>query len=155
MRLIQLRHGTAEDFNPGGDFQRTLIEKGHQQAKNAGRFLTEKALLPDLVLTSPLVRARQTAEDFCQAAGLDAPLIQDWLASGMRPQQAAKELTAFQEFATVMIVGHEPDFSELVSWFLGLTSGSVEVKKGALVCLEVRPPAQVGVLRWIVPPALC
>ncbi|MFT4177341.1 MAG: histidine phosphatase family protein [Luteolibacter sp.] len=155
MKLILLRHGTAEDFNPGGDFHRALVEKGHRQAKNAGSFLKRHEQLPDIVLTSPLVRARQTAEDFCQAAGLDAPVIQDWLASGMRAEHAAKELSAFGEFASVMIVGHEPDFSELIGWFLGAATGSIEVKKGALVCLETRPPSRVGVLRWAVPPVFC
>lgn len=154
MDLILLRHGKAENFNPDGDFSRALVEKGREQARRASRVLKATGLLPDIVLTSPLVRARQTADEFCQTAGMPGPVIQGWLASGMAPETAIEELAAFRDFKRVAIVGHEPDFSALVEWILGATGGGVEIKKGAIACLRITPPARFGNLAYLVPPKL-
>jgi phosphohistidine phosphatase len=154
MDLILLRHGKAENLNPGGDGARALVEKGREQARKAAKFLKRAKWLPDIVLTSPLVRARQTADEFCDAAAIPGAIIQGWLACGMRPQQALDELTSFQEFNRVAIVGHETDFSELIHWILGASGGRVEVKKGAVACLRVFPPARHGTLAFLIPPKL-
>ena len=154
MELVLLRHGKAENVNPDGDFQRALVEKGRQQARRAGRTLRAAGLLPDIVLTSPLIRARQTADEFCQTANMPGPVIQGWLASGMVPETAMAELAAFQDFKRVAIVGHEPDFSSLVEWILGVTGGGVEFKKGAIACLKVTPPARFGNLVYLIPSKL-
>lgn len=154
MDLILLRHGLAEDSHPEGDFPRALVDKGREQARRAAKLLKGAGLLPEIVLTSPLVRARQTAEEFCQTAGMPGAVIQGWLACGMSPETAMTELTAYRDFKTVAIVGHEPDFSELIQWILGAGGGGVEVKKGAVACLRISPPAQHGVLRYLVPPKL-
>ncbi len=154
MDLILLRHGLAEDSHPDGDFSRALVEKGREQARRAARLLKAAAALPDIVLTSPLVRARQTADEFCQAAGISGAVIQSWLGSGMAPENAMAELAAFREFKRVAIVGHEPDFSALIQWILGATGGSIEVKKGAVACLRISPPSQHGTLNYLIPPKL-
>lgn len=155
MQLILLRHGKAEDFSSsgGGDFARTLLEKGMEQSRNAARALSAADFLPDLVLTSPVLRARQTAEEFCRAAGISEPIIQDWLACGMSPQTALSELRAFVETERVMIVGHEPDFSQLVQHALG-ASGSIEIRKGSLTCLEINPPSPRATLLFSFPQKL-
>ncbi len=154
MDLILLRHGKAEDFNSDGDAARALVEKGREQARKAAKLLKHAKLLPDIVLTSPLVRARQTAEEFCDAAGLPGAVIQGWLASGMNPEQAMSELAGFREFKRIAIVGHEPDFSGLIHWILGSSGGSVDVKKGAIACLQVTPPSRHGTLVYLIPPKL-
>ena len=154
MDLILLRHGMAEDSHPDGDFPRALVEKGREQARRAANLLKSAGLLPEIVLTSPLVRARQTADEFCQTAGMPGAVIQGWLACGMSPETAMIELTAYRDFKTVAIVGHEPDFSELIQWILGGGGGSIEVKKGAVACLRISPPSQHGMLRYLVPPKL-
>lgn len=154
MDLILLRHGKAEDINPGGDSARELVEKGRRQARNAARLLMRAKLLPDIVLTSPMVRARQTAEVFRQTAEMPGALVQGWLACGMDAATALQELAGFVEFKRVMIVGHEPDFSELAESILGVSGGGIEVKKGALVCLRINPPARNGILVYQVPPKL-
>lgn len=153
MELILLRHGKAEDTNPGGDFPRALVEKGREQARRAARLLKGADLLPELVLTSPLIRARQTAEEFCNAAEMPGEVIQSWLACGMAPETALTELSTFKDFRRIAIVGHEPDFSSLIQWVLG-AAGSVEVKKGAIACLRVNPPARNGTLVYLIPPKL-
>ena len=154
MDLIILRHGKAENTSIDGDFSRALVEKGREQARRAGERLKSAGVLPDIVLTSPLLRARQTADEFCQAAGMPGPVIQGWLASGMSPDMAIRELAAFRDFKRVAIVGHEPDFSQLIECILGADSRSIEVKKGMIACLRIAPPARHGVLAYLIPPKL-
>ena len=154
MDLIILRHGTAEDSNPGGDHARALTEKGRQQARDAGILLKTSGLLPEIVLTSPLVRARQTAEEFCKSAGIPSPVVQDWLASGMMRTTALNELVGFREFSKIAIVGHEPDLSELIQYVLAAHGNAIEMKKGAIACVRVFPPAKQGVLLYLAPPAI-
>ena len=155
MELILLRHGKAEDHgHPGGDGARALVEKGRDQARRAACFLQAVDRLPDIVLTSPVRRARETAGLFCQSAAIDAPLLQPWLACGMRPEKAAVELSGFRECPRVMIVGHEPDFSFLVEWLLDTGAGGVDVKKGSLACIRCTPPSRGGQLMFLIPPAM-
>ncbi len=154
MELILLRHGKAQDTNADGDFSRVLVEKGREQARRAARLLKAADALPSIVLTSPLLRARQTADEFCQAAGIPGSVIQGWLASGMRPETAIAELVAFREFGRVAIVGHEPDFSSLIEWLLGAEGGSIEVKKGAIASIRIQPPSRRGTLCYLIPPKL-
>lgn len=154
MDLILLRHGKAENTSEDGDFSRALTEKGREQARRAAKLLKSAGALPEIVLTSPLLRARQTAEEFCQAAEMPGAVIQGWLACGMTPDLAIRELAAFRDFKRVAIVGHEPDFSQLIEWVLGVISGEVEVKKGALACLRITPPSREGSLAYLIPPKL-
>lgn len=155
MELVLLRHGKAEPHgHPQGDAARQLVERGRQQARSAARRLALAGRLPDLVLASPLARALQTAEEFCTEVGLEAPLVQAWLACGMAPADALAALAGFSEFERVMIVGHEPDFSHLATTLLGATGGAVEVKKGALAGFRIEPPSTRGELRFLIPPVL-
>lgn len=152
MDLILLRHGKAEDTHPQGDGARPLVEKGREQARQAGSILKTAGIIPEIVLTSPLVRARQTADEFCQAAGLPGPVLQGWLACGCRPETMAAELAAFHDFKRVVVVGHEPDFSRFIQWSMGAYGASVEMKKGAMACLRITPPARHGLLIYLIPP---
>ncbi|GAA5116005.1 histidine phosphatase family protein [Luteolibacter yonseiensis] len=154
MDLILLRHGKAEDMNIGGDFTRELVEKGRDQSRRAARLLKAAKALPEIVLTSPLTRARQTADEFCQTAEIPGAVIQGWLACGMSPETALAELAAFRDFKRVAIVGHEPDFSQLIAWVLGANGGGIVVKKGSLTCLSLNPPSRYGSLVYMIPPKL-
>ena len=154
MELILLRHGKAEVAHPQGDAARTLVDKGRKQAGRAGRLLSAAGFAPEIVLTSPLQRAVQTAEEFCQAAGIPGPVVQAWLACGCLPETALAELAAFHDFNRVAIVGHEPDFSKLIQWCLGAYGAAIDMKKGALACLRLSPPGRYGTLAFLVPPTL-
>jgi phosphohistidine phosphatase len=151
MQLLLLRHGKAEDCSPGGDFSRELEGKGHEQARHAARILAAADLLPELVLSSPVVRAKQTAETFTTAAGIPGPIFLDWLACGMSPETALAELGHFPEFGRIMIVGHEPDFSRLIERCLGTTAASIEVRKGSVTCIELEPPTPRATLHFLIP----
>ncbi len=154
MDLILLRHGKAAGTSASGDFGRELTERGHEQSRRSARLLMAADKLPHIVLSSPLIRARQTADTFCETAGIPGPVIQSWLGCGMAPETALAELAAFRDFKRVLIVGHEPDFSCLVCWILGTTGGDVEIKKGSIAGLVVSPPSRHGALRFLIPPKL-
>ncbi len=152
MQLLLLRHGQAEDHSPqGGDFSRALVEKGVEQARQAARILRSAGILPDLVLTSPLVRARQTADAFTEEAAMPGAIVQSWLASGMAPETALGELTAYPDFQRILIVGHEPDFSRFIQHSLGAFGETIEVRKGSVTCLEISPPSRRATLRFLLP----
>jgi len=151
MELIVMRHGKAEDHHPEGDHARSLTTKGHRQARRQAARMAAIGKLPAIVLCSPLSRARQTAESFCDEAAISGPIIQGWLACGMRPETALRELAAYDEFARVAIVGHEPDLSGLVSHLIGGTGSSIDMKKGSIALLDVHPPSRRGVLQLLMP----
>ena len=154
MDLILIRHGKAEASHPQGDGARALVDKGREQARRAGRLLRAAGLAPEIVLTSPLVRAVQTANEVCQAAGIPGPVAQGWLSCGCFPETVLAELAAFHDFKRVAIVGHEPDFSRFIQWCLGAHGSAIDMKKGTLACLRIDPPARYGTLLYLMPPKL-
>lgn len=155
MELLVIRHAKAEDQSATGtDFDRALVEKGFAQSRRLGSFLKRIDRRPDVVLTSPLVRARETAETLCEAASMPGPVTQGWLACGMDPETAIRELVAFSDFERVAIVGHEPDLSSLIEWLLGCSGSSVEVKKASITGLLVHPPAWHARLLFHIPPTM-
>ena len=137
MTLLLIRHATANAHGmAGGDFVRNLVEKGQEQSRCVGRFLKKHDFIPDIVLTSPVLRAKETAEILAEE-GCPKPIIESWLACGMRPEVALQELSAYKEFPRVAIVGHEPDFSSLVEHILGADAYSIRVKKTSIISLEL------------------
>ena len=151
MKLIVMRHAKAEDIHPDGDHARALTPKGHQQSERQARRLAGLDLLPGIILSSPLVRSRETAETFAQAADIPGPMIVNWLACGMRPGTAAEELVAYKEFGTVCIIGHEPDLSSLVNWLIGTSAYAVVMKKASIAVLDVDPPSSHATLEMLLP----
>ena len=146
-----MRHGKAESHHPDGDRARPLAPKGRRQAERQAHRLAGASMLPAIVLSSPLVRARQTAESFCAAAGLPGPLMQDWIACGMSPDTALRELAGFIEFERVALVGHEPDLSTLLATLIGCGSASIRMKTGCIASLSIDPPSHRGTLNFLLP----
>ena len=155
MELGLLRHAHAGD--PAAwdrpDDLRPLTNKGRQQAERLGRFLAAAGFVPDAVLTSPRIRARETAE-----------LVADSLGMSVRIDP---RLGSFLDLATVeailddaggpgrpVLVGHDPDFSDLLVLLTG--SPGLRMRKGAFALLNVERPLTLGSaeLRWLVPPDL-
>ena len=136
MLLYLLRHADAETPAPTDD-ERPLSEKGIAQAKKVARFCATHEVQLAIVLTSPLPRARQTAEPVAEALGVEMVVV-PWLASGMSPPAALEELRAYRSQEKVMIVGHEPDFSQLAALLLGLpTNQALHLRKGSLTLLDL------------------
>ena len=136
MQLYLLRHADADTPAPT-DEARALSDKGEAQAKKVARFCEAHDIAVSPMLTSPVRRALQTAE--IVANHLRAELIAvPWLACGMRPQLALDELKKFRAKQSVMIVGHEPDFSTVVAHLIGLPSNSqIQIRKASLTLVEV------------------
>ncbi|WP_411844839.1 histidine phosphatase family protein [Roseibacillus persicicus] len=156
MEVILVRHGKAHEVIPGErDHDRSLTDKGWKQSRAVGKLLKKMDLIPDLVFTSPRVRALETAEGVVTASGAEGePVVQDWLDFDLRPANVVAELGALpDEITRVVLVGHEPTFSGMVSWLLGAETGYCEVKKAALVHFSMAPPTRHGVvLKMLVPP---
>jgi phosphohistidine phosphatase len=109
-----------------------------EQATRVGEFCKRNALIPDLILCSPILRARQTADGFVRAAGTEPPLISPFLACGMTPAAALAELKALHLLETVMLIGHEPDFSSLAAQLLDPESRvCIHIRKASLTLLDL------------------
>jgi phosphohistidine phosphatase len=127
MRVLWLlRHGDAEDGSP--DAERKLTDKGREQSKAAGAALAALGVNLEACLTSPKVRAAQTAELACEALGVE-PELEPKLAGG--PFDAEALAAGLGDH--VMLVGHDPDFSAAVH---SLTGAQVRMKKGGLAGIE-------------------
>jgi phosphohistidine phosphatase len=135
MLLLFLRHAEAVDF-ADSDFDRLLTAKGLDQADRVGKFLVRTGIIPDLLLSSPLVRARQTAEAVSRRLDGKDILVQPWLACGMSPADCMNQLGAFPKQQTVLLVGHEPDFSNAIATLLGTSPGTLHIRKASLTGVE-------------------
>jgi len=157
MRLIIIRHAIAvERGTPDiADEDRPLTRKGERRFQQAARGLVRVEPRPDLLLTSPLPRARQTAEIAAGAWGKIKVKRSDVLAGGSFAEIAAV-LDKLPRDSSAAIVGHEPDVSELLSAILGSKdSAAFTFKKGGVAVVEVAGPlGQGGVLLWAMPPRL-
>jgi phosphohistidine phosphatase len=122
-----LRHGDAADGSP--DSERPLTEKGREQARVAGAALKALGIELDACLTSPKVRAADTARDACEQLGGLEPQLEPKLAGGaFDPVDLAAGLGD-----DVMLVGHEPDFSDAVR---AVTGARIKLKKGGLAGIQ-------------------
>jgi phosphohistidine phosphatase len=153
VQLHLLRHADAGDPAAwsGLDADRPLSGKGRRQARSVGRWLSSMTHRPEVVITSPKIRAAETAE--IATSGWRARPISDERLGGGLDIEGLAALLADHAPTTerVMVVGHDPDFSELASELIG---ASIALKKGAIARIDLpRPPrAGSGTLRWLVPP---
>jgi phosphohistidine phosphatase len=158
MRLILVRHAEAVSREADGvrsDFDRPLTDHGRAQALTLATTLKARGVGPELILTSPLVRAVQTGEPLVETLtpGKEA-VVTDWLAQdGLRPKKLSRFVVA-QGADPVILVGHEPDLSEYAAWLLDGEDGCVEFEKAGAACIFC--PHTVarggGTLEWLVPP---
>jgi phosphohistidine phosphatase len=124
--LWLLRHGDAADGSP--DAERPLTKKGEKQSRAAGLALKQLGVQIDACLTSPKVRAADTARLACKALGIE-PKLEPKLAGG--PFDAEALSAGLGD--NVLLVGHDPDFSMAVH---ALTGAQVRMKKGGLAGIE-------------------
>jgi phosphohistidine phosphatase len=152
MLLHLLRHADAGDPKAwtGPDAARPLSDKGRRQSTRLGEHLAAIGFKADVFITSPKVRAAETAE--IVAASIAATVaIDDRLAGGLDQETVDAILAGAGDPGRAVIVGHDPDFSELLSTLAGTT---LEMKKGALASIETERPLRAGAgrLRWLIPP---
>jgi phosphohistidine phosphatase len=158
VRLLLIRHAAAVPKGTSGipDHERPLTRRGREKFRVAARGLARIADHPDVLLTSPLTRARATAEITAAAFKRLAPRIEPALAQ----ESAEVVVTALRKHprdATIAIVGHEPALSRLLARFLGIRPGDdrLAFKKGGAALIDLpHGPSAAGRLRWFVKPAI-
>jgi phosphohistidine phosphatase len=157
--LYIIRHGLAGEHGTyANDAERPLTEEGRQKTRQVAKRLREFDLHFDLILTSPLVRAQQTAE-ILKDVGLTAQLEQaDYLAPGGAIALWVDWLASWQpsKNASLAIVGHEPDLSSWAEHLLwGEVKGVLELKKAGVIGLRLlnhKAPMSGSALFWLTPP---
>jgi phosphohistidine phosphatase len=147
-----MRHGDAEPAAAGrGDEERQLSERGRREVLLAAQVLARARIVPQAILTSPLIRARQTGGILADALAVGAEAVE-----ALRPGCRLGVLQALLEqrgVEGVLLVGHEPDFSAMVGELIG--GGQVRMQTGAVARVDASSLASgEGTLVWLLTPAM-
>ena len=153
MLLHLLRHAHAGDPSSwnGPDAARPLSDKGQGQSERLGAHLASIGFTTDAIITSPKLRAAQTAE--IVAGHLGVPVVtDDRLASSLDLPTIEAVLRDAGDPERPVLVGHDPDFSELVAMLTA--AAGIPMRKGALARIELDRPLRPGggTMRWLLPP---
>ena len=150
MNLYFLRHGEADwpDWDKPDD-ERPLTKRGKKEIKKLAKFLINLDVDLDEIVTSPLPRASQTADIIAKRYSLQSR-IDDRLEPGFDASDLEKLLEARQDLS-LMIVGHEPDFTEVISH---LTDARLKLSKGGVALIDLDASRMKGRLLWLFPPKL-
>lgn len=158
MNVFLIRHAKALSVGDDGietDEERRLTSVGEEQATLLGQALQSRNVEFDLVLSTPLVRARQTAELMLNAYGKKKPELQivEELTPPCKPRKMGRVLKDLHK-TNVAIVGHQPDLSNWASWFLGSKKTYIDFTKGSAACLywESELSKGGGALVWMLTP---
>jgi phosphohistidine phosphatase len=160
MQLYLIRHADAEPLGAGGtttDAERPLTSKGLEQVAAMARLFQRLACMPACIVTSPLVRARQTADRLRDA--LDAAKCEVLETEELAPGGSSKKLARFLrklKGGPLFLVGHEPDISRHAAWFAGSRRTQLVFAKAGVACLDCSeaPAKGAGTLLWLVTPSL-
>jgi phosphohistidine phosphatase len=158
IELYLVRHGLAAARGEAwpDDTKRPLTHKGIARLRREAQGLTALGVAFDQIVTSPLVRSRQTAEILAEASGSKPSMAtSDALAPEGTVAQAIEDLGKYGRRRRIAIVGHEPNIGELAAKLIGARA-ALEFKKGAICRIDVEtlPPARPGRLRWFVSPKM-
>jgi phosphohistidine phosphatase len=161
MDLFLIRHADAAPLGEGGngdDAERPLTPAGRAQCKPLAEALLRIGVHLDCVATSPLLRARQTAEELL--ANWPAPLpaldLCEALAPGSKPRKLARYLWK-KGAGSVALVGHIPNLAEHAAWLIGSKKAQLQLAKAGAARIECDklPAKGSGILTWLVTPAWC
>jgi phosphohistidine phosphatase len=162
MQLLLLRHAEAEP-HADSDATRALTAKGSKQAESIGRYCLKHGFIPEMILSSPLTRAEETAQLVARALNVPRLVqIEEFLRAGMTAERALSGLRkSFIELmkrensperASIMLVGHEPDFSTLAGALIGGRAESVHFRKATLVGLTLQELKMgAGTIEFVIP----
>jgi phosphohistidine phosphatase len=161
MRLYLVRHGIAEppgDANHYQDFRRSLTPEGAKKMREVAGGMKGLGIGIDRVASSPLIRAKETAEIIAEVLDLKDPVeYWDELTPGALAQQTVARLQGCKNRESVALVGHQPHLGYLAAFLIfGQDSVSLDLKKGGICCIEVekfpiQPPLP---LVWWLPPKI-
>jgi phosphohistidine phosphatase len=158
MEIYLFRHGIAEDGRPGrSDSVRELTEEGRKKVAEVVRLARKSGIQPTMILTSPYVRARQTAEIAAQELEYKEELFStEALVPHSSPQEVWNEIRDHANQAALLLASHEPLLGHTVAYLLNAPSLMVEMKKAAMVRIDVESlrAAPHGILRWMIVPKM-
>jgi phosphohistidine phosphatase len=148
MELYFLRHGEADwpEWKKSDD-ERPLTKRGKREMRDVAKFLDRLRVRPNLIVTSPLPRAAQTAE--IAADYLKAKLRKDELLAPGFGASKLRTVLKRHRARVLMLVGHEPDFTQVIS---ELTGASLKLSKAGVALVDVDPESEEGKLLWLFPP---
>jgi phosphohistidine phosphatase len=155
MRCYFLRHGIAVDPESygGSDFERPLTRQGRERMECEAKAIEDLRLDLDCIVTSPLLRAHQTAAIVAERLNMKDRLLQDpRLGPGFDLDHFREIVGDHAGAAAIMLVGHEPSMSATVGRAIG--NASIELKKAALAGVELGDEASTGTLVCLIPPKL-
>jgi phosphohistidine phosphatase len=132
-QLWLLRHGEAEAHGAREDAARRLTSRGERQSQTAGVALAALGVELSAAYTSPRVRALDTARLACEALGVE-PEVDEAMSGGWSAEDALELLAGHDADARVLVVGHEPDFSQVVH---DLTGARIDLKKGGVAAVRL------------------
>jgi phosphohistidine phosphatase len=158
LELFLIRHGVAEERGKDwpDDSQRPLTAEGIARLRKAAQGLNRIGVSFEQIVTSPLVRARQTADVFAAELKSKPSIVtSDALAPAGTPPAVIQEITKHVRKARVALVGHEPNLGELAALLIGARN-PLEVKKGGMcrIDFDMLPPKGGGMVRWFVTPKM-
>jgi phosphohistidine phosphatase len=158
LELYLVRHGIAEDRGEDwpDDSKRPLTSGGIAKLRKEARGLVALDVTFDQIITSPLVRTRQTADVLAEVLKGKPPIAaSDALAPAGTPAAVIQEIGRHARKSRIALVGHEPNLGELAAQLTG-AKAPLEFKKGGIcrIDFEVLPPKGVGALRWFVTPKM-
>lgn len=155
MRLFLLRHGIAEDGIGMADSQRQLTAEGRKKLRKVLHSATEAGLRPDVIVTSPYIRARQTAAVAAEELQYAGQIVESALLTPeASPHAAWEDLRAYRHVDQVLVTGHNPHLSSLVCLLIGARAGAVEMHKAGIACLDLLSmgPEPRATLNWLLTP---
>ena len=158
VELYLIRHGLAAEQGDSypDDAKRPLTQQGIERLEREAEGLVELDVAVDLILASPLVRARQTADILAAALPSQPAVVETGaLAPGASRGAVVDELARHARYRRIALVGHEPDIGELAARLIGARA-AIPFKKGAICRIDVAalPPAGPGQLRWFLTPRM-
>ncbi|HEY2019229.1 MAG TPA: phosphohistidine phosphatase SixA [Bryobacteraceae bacterium] len=156
MEIYLLRHGIAEDAHGMPDSERALTGEGRQKLRRVLKRAAAAKVAPAAILSSPLRRAVETAEEARDALGFTGNIVKTkTLVPEASPFDVWEELRSHDDKPAVLLASHEPLMSSLVAFLLNSPALQVDMKKAALVRVDCdrlgREPR--GVLKWMITPA--
>jgi phosphohistidine phosphatase len=154
MKIFIFRHGEAVPKNDpavASDPERVLVEEGIRRTRQSAEGLQKLGITPEIIFTSPWIRAKQTADIVGEVLGLPGVQEMDELAGDRSVEDVMRALSK-QKYGEIMLVGHEPLLGDIAAYLLSLSTGmQLDLKKSGACAVEVEriPPKSPGMLLWM------
>ena len=161
MHLYLMRHADALNVGEVGirsDYDRTLSSQGKEQTRSTGQFLNQAGISIDIILSSPLPRAKETAAIIKSCLNNKHAIIETPHLSPIGSMKdLCQQIASLDDVESVLLVGHIPDLEHLTSYLL--TGGhrlQSNFRKTSICCMDIQkfPPKGSGILRWMLSPDL-